>query len=121
MAKKKKVIRKTSSAVSFEQALDELTSIVSRLEDGDLSLDASLKDYEKGIVYLRQCHRLLADAERKIQLLKDVDADGNPIEEPFEDDAASSLEAKAQARSRRRSVRKSPSSQPDTTDSDLFS
>ena len=105
MAKKKKVVKKVASKVSFEQALEELTAIVARLEDGQLGLDDSLQDYEKGVKYLRQCHQLLANAERKIQLLKGVDADGNPVVESFEDSADATLEEKAKSRGRRRSAK----------------
>ncbi len=120
MAKKEKVIvRKTKAkrkAISFEQALDELTAIVARLEDGQCGLDESLQEYEKGMQHLNQCRKLLANAERKIELLRGVDADGNPLTEPFDEGVDVTLEEKAQARGRRRSA--SGSSKPD--DSALF-
>jgi exodeoxyribonuclease VII small subunit len=47
---------------------------------------------------------LLERAERKIELLSGVDADGNPITEPFEDVELSSLEEKAASRGQRRTT-----------------
>jgi len=111
VAKKKKVIKKKVSSkadsISFEDSLEELTAIVARLEEGQLGLDASLQEYEQGVKHLKQCHQLLSNAERKIQLLKGVDADGNPIVEPFDDGVDATLEEKAESRGRRRSAKKS--------------
>ena len=41
--------------INFEKALEELESIVEDLESGDLSLENSLKSFEKGIKLARQC------------------------------------------------------------------
>ena len=103
MAKKKKSA--DARSVSFEEALESLTAIVSRLEDGRLGLDDSLAEYEKGVKHLKQCHQLLANAERKIQLLKGVDADGNPLTQSFDEGFDETLEEKAQARGRRRTAK----------------
>ena len=88
--------------LSFEQALARLEQIALSLEDGNLGLDESLQCYEEGVKRLKTCHRLLEQAERKIELLSGVDSEGNPITQPF-DDEASTLEEKAETRSRRRS------------------
>lgn len=89
-------------APSFEQSLARLAQIVSDLEDGPLGLAESLARYEEGIRCLKQCYGTLEQAERKIELLAGVDAQGQPVVEPMTDEALS-LEEKAQARSRRRS------------------
>jgi exodeoxyribonuclease VII small subunit len=88
--------------LSFEQALARLEQIARDLEDGNLGLEESLTCYEEGVKRLKTCHRMLAQAERKIELLSGVDAQGNPITQPF-DDEATTLEEKAEGRSRRRS------------------
>ena len=88
--------------LSFEQSLEKLEQIVRELEDGQLGLSESLERYEEGVKHLRLCYRLLETAERKIELLSGIDAQGNPITEPF-DDAELSLDEKAAARSQRRS------------------
>lgn len=87
---------------SFEAALEKLERIVGELEEGKLGLSQSLQRYEEGVECLQQCHQSLRAAERKIELLAGVDAEGNPIVAPF-DEQAMSLEEKAQARGRRRS------------------
>lgn len=68
----------------FEEALAELEKIARDLEDGELGLEQALVRYESGVKLLRQCHELLAGAERRIELLAGVDADGNPVLRPFE-------------------------------------
>ena len=88
----------------FEQALAELETIMHALEEGKLGLAEGLARYERGIALLKQCYELLENAERKIELLCGVDAEGNPITQPFEAGGEQSLEEKAQGRSRRRSA-----------------
>lgn len=106
MAKKKKVKRKSAeSELGFEASLAELETIVAELESGELGLEAALERYEQGIAYLKQCHGQLERATRKIELLSGVDAAGNPITEPFDDEEHKSLEQKKGARSRRRGGR----------------
>lgn len=90
-------------ALSFEEALAELTEIVRDLEDGALSLDESLAKYEQGIRHLGRCQKMLSEAERKIEVLHGFDADGEAITNRF-DEADMSLDEKAQQRSRRRSA-----------------
>lgn len=53
----------------FEKALDELEQIVARLEGGELSLEQSLKDFERGVHLTRDCHEVLQHAELKVQQL----------------------------------------------------
>ena len=53
----------------FEQSISELESIVMQLEKGELSLDESLKQFEKGIVLARKCEDTLNKAEKKIEIL----------------------------------------------------
>ena len=53
----------------FESALTELESLVKTLEDGSLSLEASLELFERGIQLSRYCHTRLEQAERRIEIL----------------------------------------------------
>jgi len=99
---------------TFEQALVRLEAIVQQLEDGRTDLASSLAGYEEGVRLLRQCHNLLEKAERRIEILAGVDADGKPVTEPFDDESTLSLDEKAQTRSKRRSTKKSPSAEPQT-------
>ena len=87
---------------SFEEALRQLEGIVRQLEEGELGLDEAMARYEEGVKLLRRCHQLLEQAERRIELLSGVDAEGNPISTPFEDPSLP-LDEKAKQRSRRRS------------------
>ena len=85
MAKKKptKDGNPEGERLSFEQALERLEKIVTRLEDGQLGLDDSLTQYEQGIKYLKHCFRQLERAERKIELLAGIDEQGRAEVEPF--------------------------------------
>ena len=62
---------------TFEASLQELEKIVRRLEDGDLSLEESLKLFEKGVKLSRECQERLNQAERRIEVLIQ-DENGNP-------------------------------------------
>jgi len=107
---KKKPTARDECASSFEESLKELEKIVAELESGELGLSDALARYEEGVKHLKGCQQLLATAERKIELLSGLDADGNPITERFDETATESLEAKGAGRAARRtSVVKSTS------------
>ena len=89
---------------SFEASLASLEQIVHDLEEGKLGLNEALGRYEEGVRLLRRCYGLLERAERRIELLSGIDAEGNPITQPFADPAAGSLEKKGEGRSRRRTA-----------------
>jgi len=55
----------------FEAALAELEEIVKKLEAGDLTLEASLALYERGVELSRFCHARLEDAERRVEILNE--------------------------------------------------
>lgn len=63
---------------TFESSLGELEKIVRKLEDGDLSLEESLKLFEDGVRLSRECQERLNAAERRIEILL-KDEKGNPI------------------------------------------
>ena len=69
--------------VNFEKALDELESIVEDLESGDLSLEDSLKPFEKGIKLARKCQEQLSKAELQVQKL--IEEDGEFTTTPLKD------------------------------------
>ena len=87
---------------SFENALARLEGIVDQLEDGEVGLAEALAVYEEGVKHLRQCYQLLERAERRIELLTGVDAEGNPVSQPFDEAETATLEKKGASRSRRR-------------------
>ena len=55
--------------INFEQSLEELEGLLEQMEEGDLSLEESLKAFEKGITLTRSCQHALKEAEQKVQLL----------------------------------------------------
>ena len=58
--------------LDFEQALKKLEAIVDHLENGDLSLEAALKQYEEGMKLAEICTRRLTDAEKKVEVLMKI-------------------------------------------------
>jgi exodeoxyribonuclease VII small subunit len=104
VARKKTPSSSEAKEVPFEEAFARLEQIVQELEEGQLGLSESLARYEEGVTHLRRCHEALKRAERKIELLTGVNADGEAVTEPFEDPART-LEEKQEARGRRRSRR----------------
>lgn len=69
---------------TFEQSMTELEDIVSNLEAGDITLDASLELFEKGIKLANFCQKKLDEAEKKVKVLTSSD-DGEIIEKDFGD------------------------------------
>ncbi len=57
------------SLASFESALDDLKRIVEEMESGNLSLEASLAAFERGIQLTRQCQSALGQAQLRVQVL----------------------------------------------------
>lgn len=66
-----------SKSVNFEKSMMELDEIVKQLEKGELSLEDSLKYYEKGINLARKCQDALTQAEQKIEMLRTTAADSD--------------------------------------------
>ncbi|MGC1951714.1 MAG: exodeoxyribonuclease VII small subunit [Gammaproteobacteria bacterium] len=69
---------------SFEQALEEFERLVERMETGDLSLEDSLKAFERGIELSRACQEVLNEADQRIQIL--TEQNGKLADEPFRKD-----------------------------------
>ncbi|HEC73340.1 MAG TPA: exodeoxyribonuclease VII small subunit [Methylophaga aminisulfidivorans] len=55
--------------LDYEAAVKELESVVEKLEDGDISLEQSLKLYERGVLLTRDCQESLQAAEQKVKML----------------------------------------------------
>ena len=72
----------------FEKDLEKLEKIVEALEEGELSLDDSLKKFEEGIKLGRRCEKALSAAEKKIEVLM-KNADGDLEAQPFGDEKES--------------------------------
>lgn len=71
----------------FEDSLSKLEHLVEQMEDGDFSLEESLKAFEEGIKLTRECQQELKKAEQKVQML--IQKNGELDSVPF---AAEDLE-----------------------------
>jgi len=78
MAAKKK-------AIDFEQSLNALENLVTRMEQGDMSLEESLQAFETGIALTRECQTRLAAAEQQVTKL--IEQQGEIKLEPFAEGA----------------------------------
>ena len=67
MAQKKKNKKNETLDISFEQAIEDLTGIVNKIETGQVSLAESLEQYEKGMAMIKHCRGILLDAEKRIE------------------------------------------------------
>lgn len=72
-----------ASEPSYEEALEQLESIVTKMEDGDVPLAELLTQFEQGTKLLKQCEARLKEAELRIEKLK-RNKDGSDSFEPFE-------------------------------------
>jgi exodeoxyribonuclease VII small subunit len=62
-------VAKKPENLSFEASLGELEQIVTQLEQGDVSLDDALKQFERGINLVRQSQAKLEQAQQKVSIL----------------------------------------------------
>ena len=53
--------------LNFEQAIKELTAIVGKIEQGEIALQDSLEQYEKGMALIKHCREILEKAEKRIE------------------------------------------------------
>ena len=61
--------------ISFEQALEELNSIVTRIESGEATLEESLELFKNGIELTEKCNGLLDKAEQEIKVIENGGAE----------------------------------------------
>jgi exodeoxyribonuclease VII small subunit len=59
--------KKDIEKMSFEDAIKELTSIVGKIEQGQVPLQDSLEQYEKGMALIKHCRTILQKAEKRIE------------------------------------------------------
>ena len=65
------------AAPALETSLDNLESLVERMESGDLTLE----DFEEGVRLSRECQQALQQAEQKVRILLEQNTDAEPA--PF--------------------------------------
>jgi exodeoxyribonuclease VII small subunit len=68
------MVKKTPPEPDFETALRELESLVDKMEQGELSLEDSLKHFERGVTLSRTCQQALQAAEQKVEILMQKNA-----------------------------------------------
>lgn len=66
------------AAMSFEQALGELEKILESLEQGNVALEESISQYERGEKLRDHCQKLLGAAEAKVEKIR-LSASGQPV------------------------------------------
>ena len=57
--------------VNFEASVQKLKKIIEQLEDGDISLEESVKSFEEGVGLVKECQKQLSQAELKVKKLLD--------------------------------------------------
>lgn len=62
---------------NFEESLVRLEEIVKQLDDGRTDLETALSRYEEGVGLLKHCHGILEKTQRKIEILRNIQADGS--------------------------------------------
>lgn len=65
----------SNERLDFETALKQLEKVVQQLENGELSLDDSIKLYEKGIKLSKECSVKLENAKQRIITLEDAECE----------------------------------------------
>ena len=70
---------------TFEENMQRLEQIVRAMERGDVALEESLKLFQEGTELVRNCGKLLDEAELQVKKIM-TDANGNPLEEAFADE-----------------------------------
>lgn len=73
--------------IKFEEAIEKLDSIVSKLEAGSVALDESLTLFEEGVALIKLCNEKLDSAEQKVRILTEAE-DGTVTDAPFVNDEA---------------------------------
>jgi len=73
--------------MSFEEAIKELTNIVGKIEQGQIPLQDSLEQYEKGMALIKQCRTILQKAEERIEkITKEDETENNDRQEKDPDE-----------------------------------
>ena len=75
------------AALSYEEAIEELESIIERMEKGETALEDSLREYARGDALVRRCRQVLDQAEQRIEQISgqqlEAGAEPRESEPPF--------------------------------------
>ena len=78
------IVAKKQTNFNFEQSLQELEKLVEKMEAGNLTLEESLKYFERGVALTKSCQKALTEAEQKVQIL--LEKEGKVQLQDFEPD-----------------------------------
>ncbi len=70
------------SGLQFEEAFQKLEAIIKKLDEGNLTLEDSLKAFEEGVRLSRHCSQKLDEAEKRVEILL-KDSGGRLTPQPF--------------------------------------
>ncbi len=74
--------KKSGTPINFEKSLDELEALVQSMEEGGLTLEESLAQFQRGIELARACQKALSEAQQRVEVL--LEKDGELGETPFD-------------------------------------
>jgi exodeoxyribonuclease VII small subunit len=83
-------MKQEKTELSFEEAMEKLETIVSRLENGDVPLEQAIELFQEGMRLSHLCGQKLEQVERKIEML--VEESGSLMKKPFLSEPASEPE-----------------------------
>jgi len=63
------VTKKQPKLPTLEESLTEITQLIDKMEHGELTLEQSLDNFERGITLIKHCQKILEEAEQKVQIL----------------------------------------------------
>ncbi len=69
---------------NLETSLAEISALIEKMERGDLSLEQSLDQFERGITLIKHAQKILQDAEQKVQIL--MQNNNQETLDPYEND-----------------------------------
>ena len=72
----KEEIKGDLGKLTFEQAIKELTVIVGKIEQGEITLQDSIQQYERGMTLIKHCRKILQEAEKRIEKIAE-ESQGN--------------------------------------------
>ena len=70
----------------LETSLAEINTLITQMEQGELTLEQSLERFERGVHLIKHCQKVLQAAESKVQIL--IQNNGNDTLQPYENDDA---------------------------------
>ena len=79
--------QQTSDASNFEASIQELETLVRKLEQGDMPLEESLKAFERGVQLTRSCQQSLRDAEQRVEQVIE-NSQGDLESRPYPEDSS---------------------------------